>query len=184
VVEGADSAAGRTWLPDWWPWRPKCAAPAAGLPLVTAHVPIHVRLVVSGATTGRIGPSEGVVIDLKGCGAWRVGGIHYDLDATLAGDTTLTVASAGGDARLKTDGRAQVAIEGGHSPSVNVEVHGHSVMLDHGSIGGLVARTHGAGVVRAGEVDGVVDAVIDGTGDVYYHRPTGEHYCGTAQTAC
>lgn len=187
VVDGGQPDAGRAWGPLWlqrWLGRGRCEADRAPQAVIVARTPMDAKVTVSGAVSGQVRRADRLDLRLSGCGDWRVAEVRRDL--ALRADNAGTVTIDGAEDRLLVEagGLAHVAIAGGHSQAARLVARGRAVIEHRGSIGGLAAQVRNAGVVRVREAWGAVDALVDGTGDVFYSRPHGPRYCGTYQGRC
>jgi hypothetical protein len=156
VVDGGLNNAGHGGLLDVFNLS-KCRTDPATLPLVTVQAPASARIVSEGAIFARVGPADGLYLKAKGCGTWAVGSIGGPVDINIDGQTKVTVS--------------------GHAPHAELRATGAS-RIDHtGEVGILTAEVHGSSTVMVKLVNGQVDSVIDGTGDVTYGRPAKGTFC-------
>jgi hypothetical protein len=156
VVDGGQASAGHGGIFDVLNLS-RCKSDPASLPVVTVRAPPYVRITGSGALFGRVGPADSLMLDTEGCGRWSVG--------SIAGPVWI---------RAKGDTRVEVA---GHAPKAELYAFGSSDIHHTGEVGTLTAEVHGASKVRVKLVDGQVDSVVDGSGDVLYSRPSTGKYC-------
>ena len=156
VVDGGVASAGKGGLFDVFN-QSRCKADPASLPLITVRAPANVRITGSGALFGQVGPADSLMLDAEGCGRWVVGSIGGPVWIQLKGATTAEVA--------------------GHAPRAEFYAWGSSQIHHSGEVGSMTAQVHGSAKVRVRLVDGSVDSLVDGSGDVLYSRPAKGRYC-------
>jgi len=152
--------------------------------VIVARVPLDAAVSASGAVAGEVRSADRLDLRLSGCGDWRVADVRRDLALRTSSAGTATIAGAEDRLLVEAGGLARVAVAGGHSQAARLAARGRALIEHRGSVGGLAAQVRNAGVVRVREAWGAVDAVVDGTGDVFYSRPQGARYCGTYQVRC
>ncbi len=138
--------------------------PIAGLPVITAHVPMDAKVSASGAVWGQMGATRSLSLSNVGCGDWIVGDVHGPLTAAQVGSgdlrggdiqTLRSNISGSGDLFLKTvGGEADASVNGSGD-----------VRIDHVN-GPLHANISGSGNIGVLSVNGPVTARIGGSGDV------------------
>jgi len=183
VVDGGLARAGQGGWFDWFD-RSGCRTPPAGLPLITVRAPMTVRIAASGALFGEVAASDDLALAATGCGTWRLAPVRRTLAIAVTGATRVDAAHTDGTLRITLEGPGAVAVEAGHSPTAAIDLRGSGTVDHRGTVGTLAASLRGSGKVRVREVWGLVDAMVDGTGDVFYSRPKTGHFCGGMQNAC
>ena len=114
------------------------------LPQVRLHVPEDVTVIVNGAVLGQIGSLHSLRFTQQGCGGWHVGDVSERFALELQGTADVDAGSVG-EANLDLEGLG--------------DVHVHSTK-------GLTTRMQGLGDVRIDDVEGPVDASVEGMGDL------------------
>jgi hypothetical protein len=156
VVDGGQAGAGRGGIFDLFN-QSRCRTDPATLPLVTVRAPADARIVSSGAIFGQVGPADSLTLTAKGCGRWAAGSVAGPLSIHVDGHTRVTVA--------------------GNAPRAELVATGASRIEHTGEVGSLTAEVHGSSTVQVRLVNGQVDSLIDGTGDVTYGRPAKGSFC-------
>jgi hypothetical protein len=150
VIDGGLPEAGHGGLFDVFNGS-RCKTNPAALPLITVRSPADVRITGTGALFGQVGASDSLVLDTDGCGRWRIGPVVGTLWMRVKGQTTAEVA--------------------GHAPKADLYAWGASEIRHSGEVGVLTAEVHDASTIRVRMVDGAVDSLVSGSGDIIYARP-------------
>lgn len=128
--------------------RNPCAA-SLDQPLVVVRTPPEVAIRVEGGASGAVGPARKVVLVNEGCAPWRVAPVSGRLRLVQQGPGRIEAASAR-TAQVRLKGRGRVALQQVRE--------------------GLDAYLEGAGLIRAGRVDGPLDAEVWGSGTVMVNQ--------------
>ena len=156
VIDGGQAGAGHGGLFDVFN-ASRCKTDPKLLPLVTVRSPAGVKITSVGAVFGEVGPADSLAMTASGCGRWTVGSIA-------------------GPVAVRLDGTGRVVVAG-HAPRAELIATGGSEIVHTGEVGSLTAEVHGSSKVKVKLVDGQVDSLIDGSGDVTYDRPSKGVYC-------
>lgn len=114
------------------------------LPVVTLHVPLDVSIDANGAIIGEIGATHSLKLRQERCGGWRLGDVSERLGLELQGMGDIDVGRVG-EANLQLQGLGDVHVRSTRALSANLQ---------------------GLGDVRIDEVNGPVEATLDGMGDL------------------
>lgn len=117
----------------------------AQMPVITARVPMDVRLATDWAVQSDIGPSRSADLSFASCGSQAIGPVTgaLHIDTSGSGDV---VAQTAGEASVDSAGSSDVVL---------------------GDVAGpLEAQLSGAGSVRAGNVTGKADLDLAGSGTI------------------
>ena len=141
--------------------------PLAGLPIITAHVPLDARLATSGAVFGQVGSTRSLALSPVGCGDWVAGHVQGPLAVNAAGS---------GDSRVDGAGEVHAQLAGSGDLTVGPVAGPADLSLagsgdvSAGAVGGPVRLSlSGSGDVTVAQVNAPVVASIASSGDVRIH---------------
>lgn len=152
------------------------------LPQVIIRTPMDVRVETGGVVTGAVGRAHSVALRHGACGDWTIANVEDHLEARLSGSgdiDTGTSASAelviSGSGRLRSraiSGDLQARVSG--SGLVDVASAGSADLTISGSgdvraaavTNGLRATISGSGNLNVARLDGPLEAVVSGVGDI------------------